>query len=111
MERKETVFLLILNKTITAMDLSAVPVKSRPVVTRKTGSEYVLVPVINNIANMDSVYTLNETGAFIWDEIDGKKTITDIIHKLSEEYDVDENMAKDDVLDFIEKMRFFLVIE
>ena len=35
---------------------------SPSVVTRKTGNEYVLVPVSNNIADMNSVYTLNETG-------------------------------------------------
>ena len=29
--------------------------------------------VANNIADMDSVYTLNESGAFIWELIDGKR--------------------------------------
>ena len=38
---------------------------SPSMVTRKTGNEYVLVPVTNNIADMKYVYTLNETGAFI----------------------------------------------
>ena len=35
---------------------------SKSIVTTKTGNEYVLVPVANNIADMNSVYTLNETG-------------------------------------------------
>ena len=50
---------------------------SPSVVTRKTGNEYVLVPITNNIADMNSVYTLNETGAFIWEQIDGKRNVED----------------------------------
>ena len=36
-------------------DLKSVPSKSPSIVTRKTGNEYVLVPVANNIADMNSV--------------------------------------------------------
>jgi len=52
---------------------------SPSIVTRKTGNEYVLVPVTNNIADMHSVYTLNETGAFIWEHIDGERSVEEII--------------------------------
>jgi hypothetical protein len=53
------------------INLKSVFSHSTDIVTRKTGSEYVLVPVANNIADMNSVYTLNETGAFIWEHING----------------------------------------
>ncbi len=42
--------------------LKSVLSRSPSVVTRKTGNEYVLVPITNNIADMNSVYTLNEAG-------------------------------------------------
>ncbi len=80
------------------------------VVTRKTGNEYVLVPVTNNIADMDSVYTLNETGAFIWELIDGKRSVEDIIGALTDEYDIDETTASRDILSFIENMSKYLII-
>ena len=70
--------------------LGSVLSHSPTIVTRKTGSEYVLVPVSNNIAEMDSVYTLNETGAFIWEQIDGKRTIKELIEAMINEYDIDE---------------------
>ena len=63
-------------------DLKSVFSHSPDIVTRKTGNEYVLVPVANNIADMNSVYTLNETGAFIWELIDGKRNIEEIINSL-----------------------------
>ena len=78
-------------------DLNTLYSKSPSVVTRKTGNEYVLVPVANNIADMNSVYTLNETGAFIWEHIDGKRCVNDLIEALVKEYEIDEKTASEDV--------------
>ncbi|MGC1392542.1 MAG: PqqD family protein [Bacteroidales bacterium] len=84
--------------------------RSDSVVTRKTGNEYVLVPITNNIADMNSVYTLNETGAFIWEQIDGEKSVEDIIIELTNEYDIDKQNAESDVFTFIENMSKYLII-
>ena len=84
---------------------------SPSIVTRKTGNEYVLVPIANNIADMNSVYTLNETGAFIWEQIDGKRNIEELIIALTEEYDIDYENATKDVFSFIENMRGYLIIK
>ena len=92
------------------MNLNSVPSHSPTVVTRKTGNEYVLVPVTGNIADMDSVYTLNETGAFIWELIDSKRDLTAIIESLTEEYDIGKDAATADVLDFVNKMNKYLII-
>ena len=80
------------------------------IVTRKTGDEYVLVPVTENIADMNSVFTLNETGAFIWEQIDGKKTVEEIISELSSEYDIPEDQAERDVIEFIQNLLEYLII-
>jgi hypothetical protein len=93
------------------IDLKSVPLRSPSVVTRKTGKEYVLVPVTNNIADMNSVYTLNETGAFLWELIDGETSVEDMIEALIREYDIDEKNASDDVLEFINEMRKYLIIK
>ncbi|MCU0474347.1 MAG: PqqD family protein [Bacteroidales bacterium] len=91
-------------------DLKSVPSRSPSIVTRKTGNEYVLVPVANNIADMDSVYTLNETGAFIWELIDGKKNVNDIIEAVVNEYETDNNTATTDVFSFIDEMSRYLIV-
>jgi len=92
------------------IDLKSVPLRSPSIVTRKTGNEYVLVPVSNNIADMDSVYTLNETGAFIWELIDGEKCVSDLIEELVEQYNIDKDTATEDVFLFIHNMRKYLII-
>ncbi|MGA1978625.1 MAG: PqqD family protein [Bacteroidales bacterium] len=92
-------------------DLRSVYSHSLSVVTRKTGNEYVLVPLTNNIADMNSVYTLNETGAFIWEQIDGNKCIGDIIEAMTSEYDIDRNTATKDMFIFINEMNKYLIIK
>lgn len=91
--------------------LKAIPSHSSSVVTRKTGNEYVLVPITNNIADMDSVYTLNETGAFIWEQIDGKKSVHEIINELTNEFEIDDGTATEDVLLFLDDMNKYLIIK
>jgi hypothetical protein len=91
-------------------DLKSILSQSATVVTRKTGNEYVLVPITNNIADMNSVYTLNETGAFIWEHIDGKRNVEEIINSLIAEYDIDKQNARSDVFTFIENMSKYLII-
>lgn len=93
------------------VNLKSVPSRSSSVVTRKTGSEYVLVPVTNNIADMNSVYTLNETGAFLWELIDGENNIEDMIEAVIRKYDVSEETATVDVFEFIGEMRKYLIIK
>ena len=91
--------------------LKSVPAHSPSIVTRKTGNEYVLVPVTNNIADMNSVYTLNETGAFVWELIDGNKNVGDLIEAVINEYNIDRETATSDMMAFIENMSKYLVLK
>jgi len=56
------------------------------------------------------VYTLNETGAFIWEQIDGKRNVEEIINELTNEYDIDKQNAESDVFTFIENMSKYLIV-
>jgi|WetSurMetagenome_2_1015567.scaffolds.fasta_scaffold480974_2 hypothetical protein len=100
----------LIDNWILMTGLKSVLSQSTSVVTRKTGNEYVLVPITNNIADMNSVYTLNETGAFIWEQINGSRNLEEIITNLTNEYDIDMQEAETDVFDFIENMRRYLII-
>ena len=91
--------------------LKSILLRSPSIVTRKTGNEYVLVPIANNIADMNSVYTLNETGAFIWEQINGVKSVEEIISDVINEYDVDLKIASNDVFAFIDSMSMCLIIK
>ena len=90
------------------MNLNAVCLKNPEVVARKVSDEFILVPLSNDIADMDSIYTMNEVGAFIWENINGKLTINDLIDEVLLEFDVSPETAKNDVVDFFEDIKIFL---
>ncbi|HRR17132.1 MAG TPA: PqqD family protein [Bacteroidales bacterium] len=91
--------------------LNQIPSRSPSVVTRKTGNEYIIVPVTDNIADMDSIFTLNETGAFIWEQIDGEKSVEEIIRLVVDEFEIDRDTATKDVLGFLSTMKEYLIIK
>jgi len=91
------------------MDIIEIFNKKSLFATRNVGGELILVPVKSKVADMNEIFTLNEAGCFIWNNIDGKKDIDDIVNSLASEFDVDENTAKKDVKDFIERLNTLMV--
>ncbi len=88
--------------------LSSIPSHSASVVFRRINEEFLLIPLTNNIADMNSLYRLTETGAFIWEMIDGELAISDITSKIVEEFDVEADIAEKDTLGFFREIQEFL---
>lgn len=86
--------------------------KSEDVVSRDIEGEIIIVPIVAGLGNMeDDIYTLNETGKEIWMLIDGKSTLSDIINKIANDYDVSKEKIITEVFGFANelKRRKFLV--
>ncbi len=90
------------------ISLSSIPSHSSSVVYRRINDEFLLIPLTADIADMDSLYRLTETGAFIWEMIDGKVAISDITSKVAEVFDVEREVAEKDILAFFEEVQEFL---
>ena len=78
--------------------------KSDNVVFRKIQDEYILVPIVASAANVESIFNLNETAAAVWERLDGKKKLSDIITDIKSEYESDDNKIENDVIAFISEM-------
>jgi hypothetical protein len=78
--------------------------KSELIVSRKIADEYILVPIRNNVGDLESIYTLNEVGARIWELVDGKTKIGDIKERLVEEHDVTPEEAEKDILEYMQQL-------
>jgi uncharacterized protein (DUF2267 family) len=66
-------------------------------VQRDVAGECILVPIRRNLADANSIYVLNETGAALWNRIDGKRSVQAIGEEFSQEYDVTEEQLRRDV--------------
>jgi hypothetical protein len=80
-----------------AVDRTYVFRRTADVVCRKVGAESILVPVRNNVGNLDFVYTLSPVAARIWELLDGTRSVDAIAAELCGEYDVDGETAAADV--------------
>lgn len=71
--------------------------RSSSLVTRELGGEKIIVPVRGRVGDLNSIYTLNGVANEIWEMLDGKRSVEDIIRKLGEEFDVDRETLTADV--------------
>jgi hypothetical protein len=53
--------------------------KNPDMVSRLIGDEFILVPIRRNVADLESVFTLGGTGVRIWELIDGKLTVGELL--------------------------------
>jgi len=71
-------------------------------VAREIEGEIIIVPLTAGIGDLeDDLFTLNETGKAIWDRLDGRRSLHDIINELSAEYQAAEGEVERDVLGLV----------
>lgn len=73
-------------------------------VTRAMGEELVVVPLSGNVAQMNSLFTLNETGKFIWENITEGMTTEKLVALIAAEFDIDAETARIDLAAFLTKL-------
>ncbi len=76
-------------------------VKRSDLVTRHITGETIIVPVRAQVAESDSIYTLNDLGSLIWGLIDGQNRVGELIQAVCAEYDVQPNEAAQDLVEFL----------
>jgi methyl coenzyme M reductase alpha subunit len=79
-------------------------VKEPDFVTREIAGETIIVPIRNNVGDLNAIYTLNEVGTAIWRQIDGQTTVREIAAALCSAYEVDADRAEQDTLDYLAEL-------
>jgi len=73
-------------------------------ILRQLGDEYVIVDSCKGVMDFSKVYTLNETAAFLWRELQGRDfDHSEIVKLLLEKYDVEKGHAERDAKSLIQK--------
>jgi hypothetical protein len=78
--------------------------KDPNVVAREIAGERILVPIRTQSADMTAIYVLNDTGARIWDLLDGEHSCSQIEDILVDEYDVSRETAGADIAEMVEQL-------
>jgi hypothetical protein len=90
----------------TKVSLDSIYAPSEDVVVRVIEGELIIVPLVSGIGDFeDELFTLNETGKAIWDQLDGKKTLREVVKVLSGEYADPTGEIEVDVIGLVQELQ------
>ena len=84
--------------------LSAIYQHDPNIVSRLIAGEMVLVPIRNNVGDMECIYTLNETAARIWELIDGQRSLAQVHQQMVSEFEINPRQAELDLLELMDSL-------
>lgn len=86
-------------------DINRIYSISDNVVAREIEGEIIIIPISSDIRNSeDEIFTLNENARAIWEKLNGKNTLKDIINKIESKFQAAPEKIQKDVLGFTEEL-------
>ena len=73
--------------------------RNKEVVWRTLGDDCILLHLDSGI-----YYTLNEEGRILWEALDGKNKLVEILSKMMEQYDIDAETIQKDIMEIMEDL-------
>lgn len=78
---------------------------------KKIAGQDIIIPVGSTAMNTNEMMTLKGSGAFIYELFYKGATIDEVVGKLTETYEIDEDTARRDTENFVNKLKEFNMIE
>lgn len=80
-------------------------------VLKTIADSYVVVPVGENLVDFSAMITINDTGAFIWQQIEKGSDVDGIVEAMCAEFEIDADTAREDCEEFIKILEENKVVE
>jgi hypothetical protein len=93
------------------MTPTAIYSKHPDYVQRDVAGECILVPIRRTLTEANSIYVLNETGAALWNRIDGQRTAQDILTDFCSEYEVTTDQLVKDFTSLLDDLLSIQAVE
>lgn len=78
---------------------------------KNIAGENIVLPIGLNIVSFNGMITLNNTGAFLWNQLNTEKTEDELVALLLNEYEIDGASAKVDINEFITTLKNASLLE
>lgn len=72
---------------------------------RSVADTIVVVPVGKATTAFPGMITLNDTGAWLWGQLETEQTVDSLVAAMTECYEVDEQTARRDITAFVERLK------
>jgi hypothetical protein len=79
--------------------------KDSNIVTRRIADETLLIPVRGHLADLQRLFVLEGIGEYVWERLDGKSSVGEIIDAIVEDFDVTREEADRDLQEFIHRLK------
>ena len=66
--------------------------------------ESILVPIRQNVGDLESIYSMNETASRAWALIDGDRSLHEISDLITREFEVNQEQAQADLIELITQL-------
>jgi hypothetical protein len=85
--------------------------KTESLVSRKVGSEFVIVPICRTAGEVESIYSLNEVAVRIWELIDGNRSVEQIRDEMVDEFEVSSEELEKDLVELLQQLTSIAAIQ
>jgi hypothetical protein len=79
-------------------------IRNQEVVVRKIEGELIIVPIRKGVGDLHSLYTLNAVGAVLWDFMNESHTLSEMVKRVCEEFEVTATQAQNDIESFLDSL-------
>ena len=79
-------------------------IRNQDVVSRQIDGELIIVPVRRGVGDMNSLYTLNPVGSVLWEFMVEEHSLSEMVQRVCDEFDVTAAQAKADIESFLESL-------
>lgn len=73
-------------------------------VLREIAGDYIIIPTGKTVLEFNGLITVNEVGVSLWKMLQEEVTIEDLVQGILEEYDVEEEVAREDIQEFLDTL-------
>ncbi len=73
-------------------------------VLREIAGDYVIIPTGQTVLEFNGLITVNEVGVSLWNMLQKEVTEDDLVKGILEEYEVEEDVAREDIREFIDTL-------
>lgn len=73
-------------------------------VLREIAGDYIIIPTGKTVLEFNGLVTVNEVGVLLWKMLQEEVTLEDLVQGVLAEYDIDEETARADIQEFLDKL-------
>lgn len=71
-------------------------------ILREIAGEYIIIPTGKTALDFNGLITVNEVGVSLWKMLQNDITFEELVQGILDEYDVDEDVAREDIQEFLD---------